>query len=256
MRMFSGHSVSGLRALTGIAAISLVVGGSVIAGTAISDASPAIAPAVPPSSHPIPKVTSLPSDCPSGHLYQPGGPLCIDGVRIRSAPVGWPAKKAEIFYGEEELAATGIGKPLRQPYVAPNAPGMIKEPNGTYARVSINLPRSGEISTAPPDNRIPPIVETSMWNGWSGNVVDLVQAGTDIATGNAAVLVTTQVETQEVTPNSGVYGPGPFNGEVFVSPKVKGDLKVISESGNIVTLQLMGTAMQYHFNVDTDTFVS
>ncbi len=256
MRTFIGHSISGLRALTGIAVVSLVVGGSVIAVTAVSDASPAVAPAVPPSSHPIPKVTSLPPDCPSGHLYQPGGPLCIDGVRIRPAPVGWPANKAEIFYGEEELAATGIGKPIREPYVAPNAPGMIKEPNGTYARVSTNLPRSGEISTAPPDNRILPIVETSMWNGWSGNVVVLVQAGTDIATGDAAVLVTTQVETQVVTPNSGVYGPGPFNGEVFVSPKVNGDLKVISVSGNIVTLQLMGTATQYHFNVATDTFVS
>lgn len=117
MRMFSGPSVSGLRALTGIAAVSLAVGGSVIAVTAMTDASPAVAPAVPPSSHPIPKVTSLPSDCPSGHLYQPGGPLCIDGVRIRPAPAGWPAKKAELFYGEEELAATAIGKPIREPYV-------------------------------------------------------------------------------------------------------------------------------------------
>ncbi len=61
----------------------------------------------------------------------------------------------------------------------------------------------------------------------------LVQAGTDIGTGDLAVLVTTQVETREVTLISGVYGPGPFNGEVFVSPKLKGDLRVISVSGNI-----------------------
>jgi hypothetical protein len=59
--------------------------------------------------------------------------------------------------------------------------------------------------------------------------VKLVQGSTDIRTGDAAVLVATPLETQEVTPKSGVYGPGPFNGEVFQSPKLKGDLKAISD---------------------------
>lgn len=166
-----------------------------------------------------------------------------------------PKGKALIFYGEEELAASGIGKPIREPYVAPDAPGIIKEPDGTNARVSFNPPKTGEIQAAPPDNRIPPIVETSMWNGWSGKVAVSVQAGTDIATGDAAVLVTTQVETQVVTPNSGIYKPGPFNGEVFVSPRIKGDLTVISASGNILTLQFTGNTTQYHFDVQTDAFV-
>lgn len=135
------------------------------------------------------------------------------------------------------------------------APGMIKEPDGSYALVRIiNIPKSGEISTAPPDSRIPPIIETSQWQGWSGDTFVDVQAGTDIATGNAAVLVTTQIETQVVSPNSGVYGPGAFNGEVLVSPKVKGSLKVTGSTGDELTLELVGTSAQYHFNAASDTF--
>lgn len=257
MHFSNRHSVSGFRASIGIA-IVLVGGGALVASsTVLSGATPAIAPAVAPSSHPVPVVNSQPPNCPTGKLYQPGGTLCIDGVRIKAAPSGMPLKKAEIFYGEEELAASRIGKPIREPYVAPNAPGMIQESNGSYALVrTINIPKSGEISTAPPDNRIPPIIETSQWEGWSGNTFLDVQAGTDIATGNAAVLVTTQIETQVVSPNSGVYGPGAFNGEVLISPSVKGTLKVTASVDDMLTLELVGTSTKYQFNMATDTFMN
>ena len=256
MRKIFGLGDRSIKTLAAAGGASLIVAGSAIAWTLSSSASPSIAPAVVPSSHTVPKLKSIPPHCPAGQLYQPGQPLCIDGVHIKAAPSGMPKNKALIFYGEEELATYGISKQIREPYVAPNAPGMIKEPDGNYARVGTNPPKASEIQVAPPDNRIPPIIETSMWDGWSGKVAVSVQAGTDIATGDAAVLVSTQVETQVVTPNSGVYKPGPFNGEVFVSPRIKGDLKVISASGDIVALQLRGTTTKYHFNAKTDAFVN
>lgn len=248
-------SIAGLLGALAASGIALVAFG----GT--SGASPSVMPAIPPSPHPIPKLTALPTNCPAGRLYQPGGPLCIDGVRIRPAPAGWPIAKAKLFYAQEELAATGIGKPIREPYVPPNAPGMIKEPDGTYAYVSTFGPKVGKMYPFSAENVPqafrPSFVESNQWEGWSGNLSIILTAGSDTKTGLAGIQLQTATETQVVSPTSGVLAPGPHNNSEFlVSPQVKGSLKVVSFVGDVVTLQLVGTSTEYHFNAATDTYVS
>lgn len=253
-KLISPRSVVGILGVVAASGIALTVFGTV------SGASPSVAPAVPPTSHPIPQVTSLPPDCPSGHLYQPGGQLCIDGVRIRPAPAGWPANKAKLFYAQEELAAQGIGKPTREPYVAPNTPGAVSQPNGTYA-FAVNFgAKTGKIIPLSlqnvPQAFQPNFVETNQWQGWSGSLFIILTAGRDAKTGLAGVQLQTSTETQVVSPTSGVLVPGPKNNSEFlVSPNVAGSLKVASFTGNILTLQLVGTTTQFQFNVATDTYV-
>ena len=156
------------------------------------------------------------------------------------------------------LARTG---PLREPYVPPNTPGLLKEANGTYAVVVTFGPKVAKIFPDSlqnvPDGFTPSFAENNQWQGWVGNTLVLITAGSDLKTGLAGVQLQVNTETQVVSPTSGVIVPAPHNNtEVLVSPSVKGGLKVVSFTGDILTLQLIGTTTTYHFDAATYSFVS
>ena len=247
--------------IAGLVVLLAATGTFVALSVASSGATPAILPAIPPKNVTFPAVTSPPPHCPAGQLYKPAGPLCIDGVNIKAAPAGWPNQKLNAWYLPQEEVALARTGPLREPYVPPNTPGLLKEANGTYAVVVTFGPKVAKIFPDSlqnvPDGFTPSFAENNQWQGWVGNTLVLITAGSDLKTGLAGVQLQVNTETQVVSPTSGVIVPAPHNNtEVLVSPSVKGGLKVVSFTGDILTLQLIGTTTTYHFDAATYSFVS
>ncbi len=247
--------------IAGLVVLLAATGTFVALSVASSGATPALLPAIPPKNVTFPNVTSPPPRCPAGQLYKPAGPLCIDGVNIKAAPAGWPNQKLNAWYLPQEEVAFARTQPPREPYVPPNTPGLLKEANGTYAVVVTFGPKVSKIFPDSlqnvPDGFTPSFAENNQWQGWVGNTLVLITAGSDFKTDLAGVQLQVDAETQVVSPTSGVIVPAPHNDtEVLVSPSVKGGLKVISFAGDILTLQLVGTTTTYHFNAATYSFVS
>ncbi len=247
--------------IAGLVVLLAATGTFVALSVASSGATPALLPAIPPKNVTFPNVTSPPPRCPAGQLYKPAGPLCIDGVNIKAAPAGWPNQKLNAWYLPQEEVAFARTQPPREPYVPPNTPGLLKEANGTYAVVVTFGPKVAKIVPDSlqnvPGAFTPPFYEENQWSGWSGHTLINVVAGSDAATDLAGVQLSVSTETQAVSPTSGVIVPAPHNNtEVLVSPNVKGSLKVVSFTGDILTLQLVGTTTTYHFDAATYSFVS
>ena len=217
--------------------------------------------------------TSLPPLCPDGQYHSLSGkPACDPG--FTNAPYGMnpenvPLAKQKAWQasqGGRKAAYEAVSKGI-PPKAIPLPPrsDYVTGPDGTIEMVNFHGTKvASQISSAPsqmvPSTFSPPFSPVNIWTGWSGNSETQVVAGGGTAVGATAgpagVVVHTMTESVETSPTSGVLKAGPVNGDFFVAPKVSGSLKIVSVSGNILKLNLVGTSTFYYFNTSNFTYQS
>ncbi len=215
--------------------------------------------------------TSLPPLCPNGQ-YQPlpGKPACDPG--FTNAPYGMnpanvPLAKQKAWQASQagrKAAYEAVSKGIPpKPIPLPPKSDYVTSPDGTIEMVNFHGTKvASQISSAPsqmvPSTFSPPFSPVNIWTGWSGNTETQVVAGGDTAVGATAgpagVVVRTMVESIQVSPTSGVLVAGPVNEQFLVTPNVSGSLKIISISGGILKLNLVGTNAYYYFNTSNFTY--
>lgn len=213
--------------------------------------------------------TSLPPPCAKGqHLTLSGKPACDpaftsarNGANTANVPLTkqktWEAALAG---GKAAYGAISKGIPPKPIPTLPKA-DYVSNPNGTIQLVNFHgIKVASHIANVPsqmvPSTFSPPFSPTNMWAGWSGNMESQVVAGMAAGTtgGRAGVVVRTAIETVQTSPTSGVLVEGPVNGPFFVTPNVSGSLRIVSVSGGVLKLNLVGTSTYYYFNTSNFTY--